>query len=85
MTDQPLTLVEPISKVRPASESRFGLTPLQQFSRAGLDLKIGDFRQMCHELHGRQPTGSDMDEHEIADLLYVWMTDTLGAPPDNQP
>jgi hypothetical protein len=83
MSDQPFTLVEPISKVRPSnSESRFGLTPLQQFARAGLDLKIGDFRQMCHELHDRQPAGSELDEHEIMDLLYAWMARTLETPSD---
>jgi hypothetical protein len=82
MTDhQPLTLVDP-PKATGKNESRFGLNPLQQFARAGLDLKIGDFRRMCSELHTAMPKGGELDDHEIADLLFQWMTDTLEKPSD---
>ena len=62
--------VESISR----GPSRFGLTPLAQFARAGLDLKIGDFRQLCEELHN---VGLGDDSHEVADVLFKWMTDKL--------
>jgi hypothetical protein len=82
MSDQPFTLVEPIKKAEPANQSRFGLNPLQQFARAGLELKIGDFRRMCAELHASMPKGGELDDHEIADLLFTWMTETIEKPSD---
>jgi hypothetical protein len=58
------------------SSSRFGLQPLAQFARAGLELKIGDYRQLCEELHS---VGLGDDQHEVADVLFKWMTDKLDA------
>lgn len=58
------------------AQSRFGLNPLQQFARAGLELKIGDFRQLCEELHS---VGLGDNSHEVADVLFQWMTDKLDA------
>lgn len=61
-------------------QSRFGLNPLQQFARAGLDLKIGDFRQLCDELGKRGLDVEDTGRQQsaaIADILFGWMTDKL--------
>ena len=52
-----------------------GLTPLQRFARAGLDLQIGDFRELCKELHDCGLV--ENDAHEIADILFGWMIETL--------
>ena len=67
-----------MSKASRVRNPRFGSHPLQQFARAGLDLKIGDFRQLCEELHS---VGLGDDQHEVADVLFKWMTDKLDAEP----
>lgn len=64
--------VESINKTKP--EQRFGLTGLKQFARAGLDLKIGDFRAMAEELC---KAGKFDSPHDVADSLFAWMTETL--------
>lgn len=63
-----------VESITRTPDRRFGLNPLQQFARAGLDLKIGDFRQMCRELHDCGIVG---EPNGIADILFDWMTATL--------
>lgn len=54
-----------------------GKSALQQFAQLGLSLTIGDFRQMCAELNKRFGESAGLDNHEVVDVFYNWMTDKI--------
>lgn len=70
------TEIANVESIRAPERGRFGKTPIQQFARAGLDLKIGEFRQICEELEHKGLLAGDT-AHDIADVLFDWMTAKL--------
>jgi hypothetical protein len=83
MNDQSSSNLTLVSAPVPAQPERQRYSnALQSFAQAGLNLKITDFRQMCHELHARKPVAEHMAEHEVLDLLYSWMKGA--APPEKE-
>ena len=57
---------------------------LQRFAKAGLDLKIGDFRLACAQITERihdHKNEMDLSANDFADILFDWMMQTA-PPPD---
>jgi hypothetical protein len=80
------TMVQHADKPRVVADNTARGLPddLQRFAKAGLDLKITEFRRMATEIAERiiADVKNDITPNSLADILFDWMTQT--APPQSK-